>query len=149
MPALIHGPEGGEANRAFNLRRWFRVTPGDTDGAFAVFEEEIPEGSGPPLHIHHTEHELFTVLSGRVLFHADGEETAGDPGYTILIPPGIPHAFKGLGPGPSRVLVMLSPGRGEGLFREVEAEGLQPGRDTARIEEIGARYDVEFVGPPL
>lgn len=73
---IIQGPGEGEPDAAFGLRRWFRLTAADTDGAFAHFEEEIPEGAGPPLHIHHEEREVFTVLSGRVKFHCDGREAA-------------------------------------------------------------------------
>ncbi len=73
---IIQGPGEGEPSAAFGLPRWFRVTAADTDGAFAHFEEEIPEGAGPPLHIHHEEREVFTVLSGRVKFHCEGREAA-------------------------------------------------------------------------
>ena len=146
---IVHGPGEGEPNGAFGLRRWFRITAADTGGAFCLFEEEIPEGAGPPLHIHHEERETFAVLSGQVRFHCEGREAVLGPGSTVMIPAGARHAFRGVGPGVSRVLVMLSPGRGEGFFRAVEAEGLRPGADMARIEEIAKRFALEFVGPPL
>ena len=114
-----------------------------------MFEEEIEEGAGPPLHIHHAEHEVFTVLSGSVKFHCDGMEAVAEAGTTALIPPGARHAFKGIGPGTSRVLVMLSPGQGEGFFRDVEKERLSPKDGMGRVNEIAAKYSVEFVGPPL
>ena len=149
LTPTVHGPGEGEPNAAFGLRRWFRVTPEMTGGAFCVFEEIIPEGEGPPLHIHHEEHEVFTVLSGAVKFHCEGEEAVAGPGFTIMIPPGARHAFRGVGPGASRVSVMLSPGRGEGFFRDVEAENLHPPADMPRIKEIAERYALEFVGPPI
>lgn len=149
QPPIVHHPGDGAHNAAFHLDRWFRLTPRDTGGAFALFEEHIPQGSGPPLHIHHTEHEIFTVLTGRVRFHCDGHEAEATPGTTVLIPPGAPHAFKGLGPGMSRVLIQLSPGRGVGFFTDVAAENLSPETDMDRILQIAADYDLEFVGPPL
>ncbi|MEO0359753.1 MAG: cupin domain-containing protein [Pseudomonadota bacterium] len=149
LQPITHEPGEGEPNAAFGLKRWFRVRADDVDGAFCVFEEEIPEGEGPPVHIHHEEHELFTVLTGAVRFHCDGVEKTMGAGGTVLIPPGARHAFRGVGPGPSRVTVMLTPGRGEGFFRDVEAEGLVPGRDKARIDEIAEDYALSFVGPPL
>ncbi len=124
-----------------------RLAP--SGGAFALFEEEIPEGAGPPLDIHETERELCTVLSGRVRFACDGVEAEAGPGRSVLIPPVAPHAFKGLGPGPARVLILLSPGHGAGFFCAVEAEGLGPGSDPARLAEIAARYGIAVVGPPL
>lgn len=148
--SAIHSPPGsGEPNDAFSLKRFFRVTAADTDGAFAIFEELVPEGSGPPLHIHHTETEVFTVLDGALRFHADGTDIIGEPGDIIVIPPGTRHAFKGVAPGTSRVLIQLTPGAGAQFFADVAAEGLHPSGDMERIAEIAARYGVEFVGPPL
>ncbi len=146
---IIHGPGSGEHNDGFGFNRWFRITPKDTDGKFAVFEEEIPEGAGPPIHVHKTEFELFIVLDGRMKFHCDGVEEVAEPGTTVLIPPGARHAFRGMGPGTSRVLIMLAPGRGEGLFRDLASAELLPPTDMDAINEIAACYDVEFVGPPL
>jgi quercetin dioxygenase-like cupin family protein len=146
---IVNAPATGEANSVFGFKRYFRITPEDTGGAFCVFEEEIEEGAGPPLHIHHAEHEMFTVLSGSVKFHCDGTEAVAEAGTTALIPPGACHAFKGIGPGTSRVLVMLSPGQGEGFFREVEKEGLSPEDGMDRVNEIAAKYSLEFVGPPI
>ena len=43
----------------------------------------------------------------------------------------------------------LSPGHGEGFFREVEKVGLSLKDGMDRVNEIAAKYIVEFVGPPL
>ena len=51
---IVNAPASGEVNRVFGFKRYFRITPEDTGGAFCVFEEEVEEGTGPPLHIHHT-----------------------------------------------------------------------------------------------
>ncbi|WP_456620520.1 cupin domain-containing protein [Bradyrhizobium sp. P5_C12] len=146
---IVNALATGEANSVFGFKRYFRITPEDTGGAFCVFEEEIEEGDGPPLHIHYDAHEMFTVLSGSVKFHCDGTEAMAGPGTTALIPPGARHAFKGIGPGTSRVLVMLSPGYGEGFFRAVAKEGLSTQDGTDRVNELAAKYGVEFVGPPI
>ncbi|MEM9357193.1 MAG: cupin domain-containing protein [Pseudomonadota bacterium] len=146
---MVHGSREGQENTGLGFKRWFRITPEDTHGRFAVFEEEVPEGAGPPLHVHKTEDEQFTVLSGSLKFHCNGDELVVGPGTTVLIPAGARHAFKGVGPGSSTILVMLTPGHGEGLFRDVAREKLDPHTDMARITEIAAEYGVEFVGPPL
>lgn len=147
--ALVHGSGEGEANAAFGLRRWFRITPEETGGTFAVFEEEIPEGAGPPLHIHHDAQELFVVLEGAVLFECEGRRAEAGPGASVLIPQHAKHSFKGIGPGTSRALVTLTPGRGIGFFKAVEAEGLDPATDMDRIGELANEYALEFAGPPL
>jgi hypothetical protein len=42
----------------------------------------------------------------------------------------------------------MSPGGAEGFFEQVQELNLHPARDMARIVEIAARYNLEFVGPP-
>lgn len=144
--AVVHRTGEGEENRAF-LNRRFRVMPEDTGGTMAVWEEEIPEGAGPPLHIHHDAQELFVVLKGNVRFRCSGREVEVGPGASVLIPQHAEHTFKGIGPGVARVLVQLVPGRGVGFFRE--AEGLDPATDMERILQIAREYDLEFAGPPI
>ena len=146
--AVVHQAGEGEENNVV-LRRWFHVTPEDTGGTFAAWIEEIPEGAGPPLHIHHDAQEFFAVIEGRLRFRCSGRETEVGPGGTVLIPQHAQHTFKGVGPGTSRVLITLTPGRGIGFFREVEKQGLSPERDMDRILEIARDYDLEFAGPPI
>jgi mannose-6-phosphate isomerase-like protein (cupin superfamily) len=147
--AIVTRDGEGEANEAFGLRRVFRVTSDQTGGAFALFEENIPEGAGPPLHIHHREIETFIVLDGAVRFRAGDDEFVAGPGDIVTIPAGLPHTFQGRGPGPSRALVQLSPGHAAGFFPAVTDQGLDPSRDMERIVAVAAEYNLEFVGPPL
>lgn len=52
MPKPVHAPAGvGNLNRAFDLSRRFHVQGDHT--LSSVFEEDVPEGAGPPRHIHH------------------------------------------------------------------------------------------------
>lgn len=144
----VHTPAGGgQANNAFGLERRFHVDGNAT--LPAVFEEDVPQGVGPPRHIHQTATELFVILRGRVLFEADGVEMEAGAGDTVLIPPGTVHAFKGLAEDGSVVLITLTPGDGADLFRRVAAEGLSVPQDMPRITEIAAEADLTFVGPPL
>lgn len=144
--AIVHRVGEGEANHAF-LTRHFRLGPEDTGGTFALWEEEIPEGVGPPLHIHHDAQELFIVLEGRLRVRCAGRDTEVGAGASVLIPQHAEHTFKGLGPGTTRVLVQLVPGHGVGFFRE--AAGLDPATDMEKITEIARKYDQEFTGPPI
>lgn len=148
MGGAVHTPSGGGArDNAFGLPRRIHVS-GDADTP-SVWEEDVPEGVGPPRHIHTTAAELFVVLRGRILFEADGAQFEAGASDTVLIPMGTVHAFKGLASDGSVVLITLSPGGGDGFFTEATARGIGPGSDQADIEALGAKYDVEFVGPPL
>lgn len=148
MAAPVHTPSGGGLeNRAFDLTRRFHVE-GDATLP-SVFEEDVPQGAGPPRHIHHKESELFAIRSGRVLFEAAGQQFEATTGDTVFVPAGTVHAFKGLAAEGSVLLITLTPGGGDAFFRQVEAEGLSPASDMARISEIAAANDLEFTGPPL
>lgn len=148
MTKAVHTPSGGgQPNDAFGFPRRFHVM-GDAQTP-SVFEEDIPYGAGPPRHIHRDAAELFVVLKGRVLFEADGAQFEAVAADTVLIPIGVTHAFKGMAPEGSVVLITLSPGGGDGFFRAVSEAGLEPGRDMPKISELAAQYGVDFVGPPL
>lgn len=143
------GPGEGLVNEAFGLPRTFKALPEDTDGALAVWEETVPEGAGPPLHVHRGQYELFSVLDGLLRFRCGERTTDVGAGGTVLVAPDTPHTFKGLAPEGSRCLLVLSPGEGARFFLEVEREGLSPGEHMDRIAEIGRMHGLEFVGPPL
>ncbi|MEM8822688.1 MAG: cupin domain-containing protein [Pseudomonadota bacterium] len=147
MPA-IHAPQGsGALNQAFGLKRRTRIASEDVGGAFALWEEEVPAGAGPPLHIHGKEHEIFTVLSGQMRFVADGVEHEVRPGDVMMIPPGMPHTFKALED--AVALVQLMPGMAGGFFAAVTAAGVDPTTDMDRVRAIAADHNISFVGPPL
>lgn len=133
-----------------------KATTDLTGGRFAALELLAPKDFASPLHIHHAEDEFFVVLSGEVrLRHGENivEATAGSLVYG---PREVPHAFRIDSDG-ARLLLFFSPGGVEGFFREggkpAGVVGLPPpgeefvDRDT--LMAIGARYQQEFVGPPL
>ena len=148
MPGAVHTPAGkGMPDAAFGLPRRIHVSGDATIPS--VWEEDVPEGAGPPRHIHTTAAELFVVLQGRVLFEADGRQFEAGAGDTVLIPMGTVHAFKGIARDGSVVLITLSPGGGDGFFTEATARGISAGSDPAEVAALGAKYDIEFTGPPL
>ncbi len=148
MAGAVHTPAGGGApNDAFGLSR--RIHVQGNAHIPSVWEEDIPEGAGPPRHIHTNAAEVFVVLRGRLLFEADGHQFHADAGDTVVIPMGTVHAFKGAAPEGSVALITLSPGGGEGLFVAATDRGLGPQSDPADIAALGAEFDVTFAGPPL
>jgi quercetin dioxygenase-like cupin family protein len=146
---LIRQPGEGEANAAFGLPRTLLVNAEDTEGALSMWLETVPPRSGPPLHRHDRQRELFHVLGGRLLFECDGERMEVGPGAVLVVPPGAAHAFLNVGGETAEIMVTVTPGGLEGFFREVEAEGLTPAADMAAIVELAARYDLVITGPPL
>jgi mannose-6-phosphate isomerase-like protein (cupin superfamily) len=146
----------GEAHWYGNSLFEFLVPAAATGGALSVFRSTMPEGFGPPRHIHTREDEVFMVEQGEALFDVDGRLMIAGPGTTVFMPRGVPHTFRVR----SRVAVMLgvmTPGGFEELFRNL---GMAAGSRTlppagvvpfdvpavmAEQERLGTRV----VGPPL
>jgi len=111
------------------------------------------------MHRHTHEAEAFFLLDGTMTYRA-GEETfdlgAGD---FLWLPRGLPHAFRVTGERPVRFLAMSAPGGLMSLYDEVGIPAVErrlPGRDGQGVEveigrwnEVGPRYGLEVVGPPL
>ena len=127
-----------------------------TAGRFAALELPAAKDFASPLHIHRAEDEFFVVLAGEVrLRHGDNivEATAGSFLYG---PRDVPHAFR-VDSDQARLLLFFSPSGVEGFFREggKPAGGVSlppPGEefvDRETLMAIGARFQQEFVGPPL
>jgi mannose-6-phosphate isomerase-like protein (cupin superfamily) len=146
--ALVRRSGQGEINRAFDLPRRFLIRSADAGGSFSQWVEDVPPGAGPPMHVHHGEHEVFRILAGEFRFWCAGEVLELGEGDTVLVPRGAHHSFRNVGDRDGQLLITMTPGGAEGFFIEVEEQGLHPSRDMPRIMEIAARYGLEFVGPP-
>src|SRR5262249_21681923 len=56
---ILHPPGSGQQVGVLESRSTFKVTSAQTGGAYAVLEQLIPPGGGPPLHVHRHETEIF------------------------------------------------------------------------------------------
>jgi hypothetical protein len=67
----------------------------------------------------------------------------------------VPHTFVVEGDVPARMLTLLTPGGGEGVFieggRRPEDDGLPPPAppDIEALKRVSERYGAEIVGPPM
>jgi mannose-6-phosphate isomerase-like protein (cupin superfamily) len=82
----------------------------DHDGVGAcVIIVDAPPGRGPALHTHPYE-ELLLIQEGTGTFTIGEETFELGAGHLIVVPPGVPHAFKNTGDGPlKQVDIHLSP----------------------------------------
>lgn len=124
LKAVATNLGGGARNSAFGLPRRFLVTSEQSNGAFCTFEEDVPPGAGPPLHIHMKEHELCYVMSGVIKFRCKDEVLDMTAGGIIVIPPGARHTLKNIGDAPAKIVVTLPHGGGDGFFFAIEEQVL-------------------------
>src|SRR5688500_20410831 len=66
-----------------------KVSAQDSDGTLAFFHLVAPPMSGPPLHVHTREDELFYILEGELVFELDGERHTVRAGDTVYLRRGV------------------------------------------------------------
>ena len=116
----------------------------ETGGAWSLFEEEVPQGMGPPPHRHDWD-EAYYILEGDIDFEIDGEVVRSRKGDFNYLPRNTVHGFKGASAAPARVLIFAAPAHGSEFFREVNDEVRSLPEDGAKIPAIGERYGIHFV----
>jgi quercetin dioxygenase-like cupin family protein len=135
------------------------VAGAETDGALGVSLVTQPPGIATPLHVHSHESEAFYLLDGEMSYQAGDTLHRLTAGSFIYLPKGVPHAFRITGKAPARVLAIAVPGNLLALYDEVgipAAEHRLPGQDgtpfdveVRRWNEVGPRYGLSVVGPPI
>lgn len=126
----------------------WKVTSEMSGGTLLEFVQVAPQGTGVPLHIHHNEAESIYVISGELRFRLGDEEFDAATGDVILMPKGVPHAFRITSEEPAHVLFTLDLSPESDYERMFEGlVGLRP-EDFDRVREVAAENDVEFVAPP-
>jgi quercetin dioxygenase-like cupin family protein len=127
-----------------------KVSAQDSDGTLAFFHLVVPPMSGPPLHVHTREDELFYVLEGEIVFELDGERHTVGAGDTVYLRRGVVHAYQNFTTSDARLLIATTPGGFSDFFVELSAAtppGALPAPD--RVGAIGAKYGMTLLGPPM
>jgi len=137
-----------------------RLVSGDeTSGQLGVSFVTQPPGIASPLHRHTHEAEAFYLLEGTMTYRAGDDIHHLEANTFIFLPKGVPHAFRITGDRPARFLGLTVPGGLMSLYDEVGVPARErrlPGDDDtpmaeeiARWNEVGPRYGLQVVGPPL
>lgn len=117
-----------------------------TGGRLAViYNTEAPD-SGPPLHVHANEDELFLVVEGHYSFYADGRWTEVDAGGVVYLPKGTAHRYRNIGTTTGRIWILTSPSGFERFFaRYADELAKADGPDMGRIVEIHREHGIELI----
>jgi quercetin dioxygenase-like cupin family protein len=125
-----------------------KVSGSDTQGDLAIFEQtSLSQGRGTPLHIHHSQDEVFYVLEGSYKFQVGDDQFDLVTGDSIFLPRSIAHAWTQVS-AKGKMLVTLQPaGKLENFF--VTMAGLDHEPSQQEIATIFAENDMQVVGPPI
>lgn len=120
----------------------------DTDGELAIFEQtSLSQGRGTPLHVHHTQDEIFHVLEGAYYFQVGDEKHNLSIGDSIFLPRKVPHAWTQVSEEGKMTVVVQPAGKLENFFLTMSALDHEP--TPNEIEKIFADNEMQIVGPPL
>lgn len=142
----------GQALWMLNSLYEIKVSSDETDGAATVVEMTIPEGWGPPPHVHNSTETVY-VLDGTVRYHIGDETFEGGPGSVFFVPEGIPEHFEPVD-GPVRVLVTYQPGGMDRFFldagepaRARELPPVSEPPDMAALMALAERHGLRLIPP--
>jgi quercetin dioxygenase-like cupin family protein len=102
-------------------RATFPLSGDETGGKYSLTEFTMapPPSPGPPPHIHEDADEAIYVLEGTLEMGVGERHLTGSAGAVMLVPRGTLHSLANPGPGPARMLIILSPPGYEGFWREM------------------------------
>ena len=128
----------------------FTGVKSDERGDVLGVDGVVPErDQGPPLHVHHLQHETVTVEQGSIGWQeAGGPEHHAGVGETVTFSPGVAHRFWNAGDEPLRLTGEVWPPNNfeyflTGIYESTERNGgSRPGLFDAAF--LSTRYRTEF-----
>jgi quercetin dioxygenase-like cupin family protein len=129
----------------------YKVCGDDNGGAFDYLVLTILPGSGPPLHVHHVQHETIHFVTGRYKVQAADDVRIVDGGGFLWVSPSVPHCFVNLSSEPGMCVLTYTPGNSHKFFEEFgpAVRSFNGPPDPAVIGPIFERHTWSVVGPQL
>ena len=128
-----------------------KVSAEDSEDTLAFFHLVAPPMTGPPLHVHTREDELFYVLEGELVFELDGERHTARAGDTVYLRRGVAHTYQNFTKSNARLLIATVPGMFSRFFMEWSAAtplgALMP--PPERADALSTKYGITTLGPPM
>jgi quercetin dioxygenase-like cupin family protein len=134
----------------------YLVTGEQSGGTLFAMEAYVPDGAGPPPHIHAREDETLLILEGELEVQLGDEVRIVSAGDFVWLPKGVPHRFTNVSGKPMRMILSFLPAGIEHFFEEVfepvENRSAEPPPVTpelvGRLLAAAPHYGLEFLPPP-
>jgi quercetin dioxygenase-like cupin family protein len=136
----------GETLEVLGVSLRFLCRDEDTNRAWSLMENIIPENAGPPPHRHPWD-EAYFVTAGEVEFEIGERRERVRAGEFVYAPGGTVHAFHGVSKVPAHMLIFDAPAHAEAFFKDVDREVTAIPGDLPKLPEIGARHGLHFLPP--
>ncbi len=124
-----------------------KLSSKDTMGKLSAFEYVGMQKTGPSLHAHLYQDEMFYVLEGKYIFQLGEEKQLLQTGDLIFLPRTIQHTWVQVSDKGQMFYFLQPAGKMEDYFRAIgNIEGMP-------TQEVGAKlfqdHDMQITGPPL
>jgi quercetin dioxygenase-like cupin family protein len=128
------------------------ATGEQTQGRYSVVEQWMPEGAGPPPHVHPFEDETFWVMEGEMTVEVGGKTFVLGPGSMGHVPRNTVHSFKVTSKEVCHVLNYYTPAGFEqaiaGCSRPAETRTLPPtGLDPPDSPQVVRFFNNYWIAP--
>lgn len=124
-----------------------KISGKDTNGQLAVFEYIGHEKTGPSLHVHHDQDEVFSIIEGEFLFRVGNDTFTAKAGDTVFGPRNIPHTWIQLSE-KSKIIYYVQPaGKMEEFFLKMNELKGPPTKEQA--EKMHEAHGMTVLGPGL
>jgi mannose-6-phosphate isomerase-like protein (cupin superfamily) len=141
----IVGPGDGKSVDLGSIGARMMIWTEETGGDFSLVEHPMPPRRlAAPLHRHSREDEYSYVLEGRMGAQLGDDVVYAEAGDLVFKPRDQWHTFWNAGDVPCRILEIIAPGGFEHFFDELGAAIEAPAPDPSALDELGARYGIEF-----
>jgi len=151
---LVVPPGEGRAVEIGGETIQFKAVGAQTGGRYAFMAGTLaPRTSGPPLHSHRKEDEIFYIVDGALLFQLGERFVKAEAGSFVYCPKDSAHTFCNPYGSPARIVGFMTPAGFEGYFQEFSdyLNSRKPGDpfDPAVVRAIGEKYESDVLGPPI
>lgn len=119
-----------------------KVSGGDTNGDWVMYEVTDTIGNGAPLHCHPWG-ESFYILEGELEVQVGSRKVTAGAGGSVYVPENVAHNFKICSP-TLRALVVMAPASAEGFYRAIGEKITSLPPDPEVFQEICNEYGVRL-----
>jgi quercetin dioxygenase-like cupin family protein len=124
-----------------------KISSKDTDGQLSVFEYTGYAKTGPMLHVHLQQDEIFMITEGEYRFIVGTTTHMLKAGQTIFLPRNIPHTWIQLSDFGKMIYFLQPAGKMEEFFSLMNNLKQRP--TPEEMDKIHEAHQMKVVGPPL
>ena len=124
------------------------LSAAQTGGRYTLVRTEGAINSGPPLHVHENEDELFIIEAGSVEFTLGHEKTMAHAGDVVWAPRGSAHTFRWATDG-ARMAVFMTPGGMDEFFCDCDKLAAMGDLAPQSVIELCAQYGITILPPQV